>query len=388
MSVDYLKPGSMLGIYGGGQLGRMLAMAARRMDYRTVTLDPDPDSPAAQVSDRHIAAEYDDVDAVAELARLSDVITYEFENVDATALESVSERIEITPSVSVLRMTQDRALEKTWLQSHDIPVAEFRVASDLDAATDAVKSVGLPAIMKTVRGGYDGKGQKLMRDIDDVKSAYEALCDGTDGGTVVVEQYLDVKTEISVICARSRDGTMTVFPTFTNLHVRGILDSTASFPDREEAHEYLSTLAANITEGLGVVGLLTVEMFICSDRRVLVNELAPRPHNSGHLTIEAARTSQFEQLVRMMAGLPLGNPGLYAPAAMANLLGDIWLDAGDGGPRWDLLTELPLAKLHLYGKKEPRRGRKMGHITAMDEDADTAINTVLQGREVLLAGGN
>ena len=228
----------------------------------------------------------------------------------------MSERIEITPSVSVLRMTQDRALEKTWLQSHDIPVADFCVASDIDAATDAVESVGLPAIMKTVRGGYDGKGQKLMREIDDVKSAYEALGDGTGGGVVVVEQYLDVKTEISVICARARDGSMTVFPTFTNLHVRGILDSTASFPDREEAHEYLSTLAANITEGLGVVGLLTVEMFICSDRRVLVNELAPRPHNSGHLTIEAARTSQFEQLVRMMAGLPLGNPGLYAPAAM------------------------------------------------------------------------
>ena len=384
MSSDYLKPGSVLGIYGGGQLGRMLAMAARRMDYRTVTLDPDPDCPAAQVSDRHIAAAYDDVGAVAELARVSEVITYEFENVDASALESVSDRIEVTPSVSVLRMTQDRALEKTWLRSHDIPVADFQVVSDLDAAVEAVESVGLPAIMKTVRGGYDGKGQRVMREMEDVKSAYEVLCDGAGDGVVVVEQYLDVKTEISVICARSRDGLMTVFPTFTNLHVRGILDSTAAFPDREEAHEYLSTLAANITEGLGVIGLLTVEMFICRDRSVLVNELAPRPHNSGHLTIEAARTSQFEQLVRVMAGLPLGNVGLYAPAAMANLLGDIWLDSGDGGPRWDLLAGLPRAQLHLYGKREARRGRKMGHITAMDEDADAAINTVLVGRESLL----
>ena len=383
MSSDYLKPGSTLGIYGGGQLGRMLAMAARQMDYRTVTLDPDPDCPAAQVSDRHIAAAYDDFAAVEELARLSDVITYEFENVDAAALESVSGRIEITPSVSVLRLTQDRALEKTWLSSHDFEVADFRIATNLDAAVDATRAIGLPALMKTARWGYDGKGQRLMRELDDVKSAYEVLCDGTGEGTVVVEEYLDVKTEFSVICARARDGRMVAFPVFVNEHVRGILDCTLAVPDNEHKLRPFEHLAADITEGLGVVGLLTVEMFACANGRIAVNELAPRPHNSGHVTIDASRTSQFEQLVRMMAGLPHGNPSLYAPAAMVNLLGDIWLDAGEEGPRWDGYAQVQGPSLHLYGKKVPRRGRKMGHITAVHEDSDVATSTAILARGVL-----
>lgn len=385
MSSDYLKPGSMLGIYGGGQLGRMLAMAARQMDYRTVTLDPDPECPAAQVSDRHIAADYADVPAVQELARLADVVTYEFENVDAAALESVSDKVEITPSVSVLRVTQDRTLEKTWLRSHDFSVADFRIAKDLNSAVEAAKAVGLPALMKTARWGYDGKGQRQIRDMDDIRPAYEELCDGTGEGTVVVEQYLDVKVEMSVICARRRDGSMANHPPFVNEHVNGILDTTLGMPDdgKNKNIELLGHLAAGVAEGLGVVGLLTVEMFACADGSVKVNELAPRPHNSGHLTIEASYTSQFEQLVRMMAGLKHGNPSLYAPAAMVNLLGDIWLDAGDEGLCWDGFAAVESAKLHLYGKKEPRRGRKMGHITAMHEDSDVAISSAQLGRLVL-----
>ena len=378
----------MLGIYGGGQLGRMLAMAARQMDYRTVTLDPDPECPAAQVSDHHIAADYDDFQAVQELARLADVVTYEFENVDAAALESVSEKVEITPSVSVLRVTQDRTLEKTWLRSHEFSVADFRIVKDLDSAVEATKAVGLPALMKTARWGYDGKGQRQIRDMDDIKPAYEELCDGTGEGTVVVEQYLDVKVEMSVICARRRDGYIHAYPPFVNEHVNGILDTTLSVPhDGENANiEYLRNLAAYITSGLGIVGLLTVEMFACTDGSVKVNELAPRPHNSGHLTIEASYTSQFEQLVRMMAGLRLGWPALYAPAAMVNLLGDIWVDAGEEGPCWDRLASLEGPKLHLYGKKVPRRGRKMGHITAMHEDSEVAIRAAQFGR-LALAGG-
>lgn len=385
MSSDYLKPGSMLGIYGGGQLGRMLAMAARQMDYRTVTLDPDPECPAAQVSDHHIAADYDDVSAVEELARLADVVTYEFENVDATALESVSRDVEITPSVTVLRVTQDRTLEKTWLRSHDFEVADFRIAKDLNSAVEATKAVGLPALMKTARWGYDGKGQRQIRDMDEVKPAYEELCDGTGEGTVVVEEYLDVKVEMSVICARRRDGYMAAHPPFVNEHVNGILDTTLGMPDKgkSESIELLGHLAANITSGLGVVGLLTVEMFACTDGSVKVNELAPRPHNSGHLTIEASYTSQFEQLVRMMAGLKHGNPSLYAPAAMVNLLGDIWLDAGEEGLNWDGFAAVHGPKLHLYGKKEPRRGRKMGHITVMHEKSEEATRSAQLGRLVL-----
>lgn len=385
MSSDYLKPGSMLGIYGGGQLGRMLAMAARQMGYRTVTLDPDPESPAAQVSDHHIAADYDDVPAVQELARLADVVTYEFENVDAAALESVSDQVEITPSVSVLRVTQDRTLEKTWLRSHDFSVADFRIAKDLDSAIEATKAVGLPALMKTARWGYDGKGQRQIRDMDDIKPAYEELCDGTGEGTVVVEQYLDVKVEMSVICARRRDGYMANHPPFVNEHVNGILDTTLGMPDdgKNENIELLGHLAAGVAKGLGVVGLLTVEMFACADGSVMVNELAPRPHNSGHLTIEASYTSQFEQLVRMMAGLKHGNPSLYAPAAMVNLLGDLWLDAGDEGLSWDGFASVHFPRLHLYGKKVPRRGRKMGHITAMNKESKVAIRAAQLGRLVL-----
>ena len=359
-------------------------MAARQFDYRTVTLDPDPNCPGAQVSDYHIAAAYDDLDAVAELASRAEVITYEFENVDAAALESVSDRVEVTPSVDVLRLTQDRELEKGKMRELGIPVPEFMMASDEDAASEATVEVGLPSVIKTARWGYDGKGQRIVGWKLEALAAYRELAAGNTDPRVIVEEELNFDRELSVVCARNREGGVACFTPTWNVHRDGILDTSVVWTDAEPAIvKTANDIARRIATELDVVGLITVEMFLMPDGRVLVNELAPRPHNSGHLTIESAATSQFEQLVRIMAGLPLGDITPLLPGAMVNLLGDLWLDAGEAGPNWQTATGIEGVNLHLYGKSEPRRGRKMGHITAVGEDAADAWARAQAARDAL-----
>ena len=381
MPPRYLPPGSTLGIYGGGQLGRMTAMAARQMDYRTVTLDPDPTCPGAQVSDHHITAAYDDLSAVAELANRAQVITYEFENVDAAALESVSERAEILPSVSVLRVSQDRELEKSKMRELGIPVPNFAMASDAESASEAAHAVGFPAMMKTSRWGYDGKGQRVVESPEAAADAYEVLTGSNSDGRVIVEERLDFKHELSVVCARGRDGNIATFTPTLNVHRNGILDMSSIWTAADNAvAESATDIARRIALALDVIGLITVEMFLMPDGKVLVNELAPRPHNSGHLTIESCATSQFQQLVRIMAGLPLGDTTPLLASTMVNLLGDIWIDASDTGPNWRAATEIPGVNLHLYGKSEPRRARKMGHITAVAGDSAEAEARAEQSR--------
>ncbi len=371
---------STIGIFGGGQLGRMLAMAARAMGYRTVSLDPGEDCPASQVTDFHIAAEYDDLEAARELAAWSDVVTYEFENVDATAIERIAELKPVYPSPSVLRVCQDREIEKSTMRELGIGVPEFRVVGSGNEAVDAVRAIGLPGVMKTTRWGYDGKGQSVVRDASDAVSAFEGL-GGSRDAPVIVEGFVDFAMEVSVVCARDLSGEMRAFPVSENVHVDGILD-TSMVPARcsDEVKVEAERVAMRIAEGLDVVGLIAVEMFVTRDGEVLVNELAPRPHNSGHWTIEGCETSQFEQLARIMAGMPMGDVGLRSSTVMVNLLGDVW-EATGGAPDWGAVLGMPRTHLHLYGKSGYRVGRKMGHITVTGETVEEALAVAVAARE-------
>ena len=317
-----------IGIFGGGQLGRMVAMAARAMDVRSVSLDPGSDCPASQVTDHHIAAAYDDLDAARELADRSDVVTYEFENVDATAIERIAELKPVYPSPSVLRVCQDREIEKDTLSALGIPVPQYRIVRSVEEAVAAVDDVGLPVVMKTVRWGYDGKGQRVVRKAGDAADAFNSL-GGSIDAPVIVESLVDFAMEVSVVCARDQSGTVRTFPVSENVHVDGILD-VSIVPARcsDAVKVKAEGVARRVAEGLDVVGLIAVEMFVARDGSVLVNELAPRPHNSGHWTIEGCETSQYEQLARIMVGMPMGDVGLRSPTVMVNLLGDVWEATG------------------------------------------------------------
>ncbi len=376
---------STIGIFGGGQLGRMLAMAARALDFRTVSLDPAADCPASQVTDHHITAAYDDLDAAQELAERSDVVTYEFENVDARAIEHIAELKPVYPSPAVLRVCQDREVEKSTLRKLGIAVPEFRVVRSGVDALSAVQEVGVPVVMKTTRWGYDGKGQSVIQNEDDVDDAFEGL-GGSEDAPVIVEGFVDFEMEVSVVCARNLNGEMRAFPVSENLHVNGILD-TSIVPARcsDGVKDEAVGVAMRIAEGLDVIGLIAVEMFVTRDGEVLVNELAPRPHNSGHYTIEGCETSQFEQLARVMVGMPMGDVTLRSPTVMVNLLGDVW-EATDGSPDWSAVLAMPRAHLHLYGKSGYRIGRKMGHITVTGETVEEALSVATAAREA--AGGS
>ncbi len=380
MSGRELHPGSAIGIFGGGQLGRMLAVAAQVMGYRTISLDPAVDCPASQVTDFHIAAAYDDLGAAEELAERSDVVTYEFENVDAAAIERIAELKPVFPSPSVLRVCQDREIEKSTMRELGIGVPEFRVVRSVGEAVEAVGEIGAPVVMKTTRWGYDGKGQSVVRDDGEAASAFDGL-GGTEDAPVIVEGFVDFEMEVSVVCARNLDGEMRTFPVSENVHVEGILD-TSIVPARcsDEMKAEAERVAMRIAEGLDVVGLIAVEMFVTRDGEVLVNELAPRPHNSGHYTIEGCETSQFEQLARIMLGMPMGDVGLRSPTVMVNLLGDVW-EATDGSPDWAAVLGTERAHLHLYGKSGYRVGRKMGHITITGETAEEALAVAVAARE-------
>ncbi len=378
-----LPPGSTIGIFGGGQLGRMLALAARAMDYRTVSLDPAEDCPASQVCDDHIAAPYDDLDASSELAERSDVVTYEFENVDATAVEHIAKTTEVIPSPSVLRLTQDRELEKTAISDLGIGVPEFRIVASQGAAESAARSIGFPVVMKTTRWGYDGKGQGVAHSPVEATALFGELSENGRGSNVIVERLIDFEVEISVICARDRNGEMRTFPASENVHTNGILDLSI-VPARTSSNTISKSeeVARRIAEGFGVVGLIAVEMFVTRDGDVLVNETAPRPHNSGHYSIEACDTSQFEQLARIAAGMPMGETTLLTPCAMVNLLGEVWVESSDR-PNWSSALSVPGSHLHLYGKSDARVGRKMGHITVTAESAESAMELTVGARGAL-----
>jgi 5-(carboxyamino)imidazole ribonucleotide synthase len=372
-----ILPGNTIGIFGGGQLGRMIAIAAKRMGYRVVVLDPTPDCPAGQVADDEITAPYTDVAAARDLARRCAVVTAEFENVPAETLEAIEPMVPVRPSSRVLRIAQNRIAEKTFLAEHSFPVPNFRPVRSHEELLRAISEIGCPAVLKTATGGYDGKGQVRIEHPDEAERAWERL------GKVdcVLEEFVLLEREVSVIVARNLRGEEVVYPVAENTHANHILD-TSVMPARiaPELARRAQELAQAIAEALGVVGLLCVEMFVAQDGRLLVNELAPRPHNSGHQTFDAAVTSQFEQLVRAICNLPLGSTELYRPAAIANLLGDLW----EGGePNWAKALELPEVKLHLYGKAEPRPGRKMGHLTATAETPDEALQKVLEARRRL-----
>ncbi|MFA0782427.1 5-(carboxyamino)imidazole ribonucleotide synthase, partial [Fervidibacter sacchari] len=352
-----ILPGSTIGIFGGGQLGRMTAIAAKRMGYRVIVLDPTPDCPAGQVADDEITAPYTDVTAAKELARQCAVVTAEFENVPADTLEAIEPIVPVRPASRILRIAQNRIAEKTFLAEHGFPVPNFRPVRSREDLLRAVSEIGCPAVLKTATGGYDGKGQVRIEHPDEAEKAWERL------GKVdcVLEEFVLLEREVSVIVARNLRGEEAVYPVAENTHSRHILD-TSVMPARisPDLAKQAQELAQAIARELELIGLLCVEMFVAQDGRLLVNELAPRPHNSGHQTFDAAVTSQFEQLVRAICNLPLGSTELYRPAAIANLLGDLW----EGGePNWVKALELPEVKLHLYGKAEPRPGRKMGHLT-------------------------
>ncbi|MFC4618991.1 5-(carboxyamino)imidazole ribonucleotide synthase [Camelliibacillus cellulosilyticus] len=364
--VRLIKPGETIGILGGGQLGRMMAIAAKQMGYRTAVLDPTPDNPCAQVSDIELNAPYNDEVAAEDLARVSDVVTYEFENVDLKTARWLEEKAFLPQGADLLRVTQDRAEEKAAIEQAGVPVAPYRVVVSEEDLAAAVLVCGLPAVLKTTRGGYDGKGQRVIKTKEDLHQAIDEL----DGKTVfVLEQWIPFKKELSVIVTRSTTGETTTFPVVENVHVNNMLHMTLA-PARvnDGVKEQAKSVALTIANALKLVGTLAVEMFLTEDDRVFVNELAPRPHNSGHYTIEACETSQFEQHVRAICGLPLGSTELLKPAVMVNLLGQHMKAVEEA------LGDFNRAHLHLYGKVEAKVNRKMGHITILADSLDDAIH--------------
>ena len=372
MTAPVLPPAT-IGMLGGGQLGRYALTAARTMGYRTVVLDPDPLAPAGRVADEHLVAAYDDRDALARLAEVCEVVTTEFENPPATALEFLARRTTVAPSPEAVAVAQDRIAEKAFLHEIGLPVGPYGVVDTAEADPD----VAYPAILKTARLGYDGKGQRTVDDPSEMRAAWRLL----GGVPCVLEQALELDTEISVVVARTSAGGFAAYPGAENRHAGGILDLTVVPAGvSKRIADRATGLAMTIADQLRYVGVLAVEMFVV-DGDVIVNELAPRPHNSGHWTLDAAQTDQFAQQVRAVCGLPLGDVSMTQPAAaMVNLLGERW-EAGE--PDWAASLADPRVALHLYGKAEARPGRKMGHLTAWATDAHTAETRALHARAAL-----
>jgi 5-(carboxyamino)imidazole ribonucleotide synthase len=372
-----IPPGSIVGVLGGGQLGRMFAMSARRLGYRVHTLAPEHDTPTGQIADLEVNAPYDDLDAVRTFARGVDVVTFEFENVSAEAVAAAEELAIVRPSGHALQVAQHRIREKTFLASHGFPVVRFGSIRTDEELTAAVAAVGTPAILKTTEFGYDGKGQVAITRAEEAPAAWQTL----KRQEAVIEEHIDLEREISVIGARSVDGATVCFGPIDNSHRHHILDlSVAPSSVAASIAADAIAIAHGVIDALEFVGILCIEFFVARDGRLLINELAPRPHNSGHLTFDACRTSQFEQQLRAICGLPLGSPDMLQPAAMANLLGDLWQG---GTPRWEAALAFPTAKLHLYGKPVARPGRKMGHVTALAATTDEALALVVAARDAL-----
>ena len=364
--------GKTIGVLGGGQLGRMLAQAAQTLGYRVHVYEPQIHCPAGAVANHEVNASYQDADALLDFARGVDVVTYEFENIPAAALAVIAPVVLLHPSAEVLHTTQNRQREKAWLKSNGFPHVAYAEALDGDIAP-AVAQVGLPCVVKTADFGYDGKGQMKLSTSADLEQAVAIF----RGRRCVVEAWCEFSCELSVIVARSTTGETRAFPVSENIHTQHILDFSI-VPARVSAAvaQAAETLAERIAKKIGVVGLLAVEMFLTTAGELVVNELAPRPHNSGHWSIDGGETSQFEQHVRAVCGLPLGTVAVREPTVMVNILGDAWKWADGkvvGAPHWAAILAAPRAKLHLYGKAEPRPGRKMGHFTVRAADIATAL---------------
>jgi 5-(carboxyamino)imidazole ribonucleotide synthase len=355
----------------------MFAIAARRMGYRVHTFSPETDTPTGQVADVEIQAAYDDLDAVREFTRHVDVVTFEFENIPVTTVDAVAEHVSVRPSGEVLHTTQHRLREKTFLARGGFPVTPFRPVSRLADLRAGVSDLGLPAVLKTAGFGYDGKGQATITSLSEGEAALQAL----EGQEAILEAFVDFEREVSVVAARGLDGAFAHYGVIENTHSHHILDvSMAPATILPRVGQEAVTIAQAVLEALNVVGVLCVEFFLTRDGKLLVNELAPRPHNSGHLTFDACVTSQFEQQLRAVCGLPLGSTEQYRPAAMANLLGDLWQH---GEPHWPRACAFPEVKLHLYGKLIPRPGRKMGHLTALAASPEVAARIVRTARKAL-----
>ncbi len=359
-------PGSCIGIVGGGQLGRMLAGEARRMGYHVVVFDPDPESPAAALADRHWCAGFSELKALAEFGDASDVITYEFENIPAESLAFLEARRPVFPSPEILRICQDRLREKAFLVRQNCPVAPFFPVSRPEDLGDALRVVGTPALLKTARLGYDGKGQAEVLAPSDLESAWRQL----GGVPAILEKRVELEAELSAIVGRSAAGAVAVFPIPRNFHREGIFDySLVPSGLGGEIEGVAREIAVGIATALRLVGVLAVEFFLADGGRLLVNEIAPRPHNSGHFTLDGCLTSQFEQQLRTIAGLPLGDVSLRGPILLRNILGDAW---ARGEPDWVSLLSLPGLRLHLYGKSRPLAKRKMGHYSVAASSIEEA----------------
>jgi 5-(carboxyamino)imidazole ribonucleotide synthase len=369
-------PGANIGVMGGGQLGRMFAVAARRMGYRVTVFSPEPQGPAAQFADSSFEADYSDEAQVREFVRHVDLVTFEFENIPDTTAAWCAEHVPVRPSGYVLHTAQHRLREKTFLRDNGFPLPAFRPVNSAADLKNALQQIGRDAILKTAAWGYDGKGQQAV-----TSAPAEQLWEQRSADELILEKKIEFEKEISVIVARSPDEKVEVLPVAENVHVRHILDVTL-VPARisRRVAKQAVELACAVAEKLDLVGLLAVEMFVNQNGEVLVNELAPRPHNSGHWSIEGCLTSQFEQHVRAVCGLELGATDLLQPSAMANLLGDIW-QAGE--PDWASALKVPGVHLHLYGKRDPRPRRKMGHLTAVAPRLEVAESRVRAAREHL-----
>ncbi|WP_397571545.1 5-(carboxyamino)imidazole ribonucleotide synthase [Schlesneria sp. T3-172] len=372
-----ILPGATLGMLGSGQLGRMFTIAARRLGYRVHVLSPDTETPTGQVADVEVRCDYQDLDRVAEFARGVSVVSFEFENVPSETTEVCRKYCPVRPDGSVLHTSQNRYREKSALKEAGLPVTPFTLVRSLEELEAAAKQQGLPGVFKTADWGYDGKGQVVVRSEDELPAAWAKL----NAPQAILEKFIDFEGELSVVAARGLDGQFVSYGPIGNVHSNHILDISVCpllVPGSVAADAIEITRA--VLDRLNVVGVMCVEFFLTKNQQLLINETAPRPHNSGHLTIDAHVTCQFEQQVRAICGLPLGSGELRSPSAMANLLGDVW-DSGE--PNWTAALRHPNLKLHLYGKQDPRPGRKMGHLTVLAPTVHEAEQTAKQARAAL-----
>lgn len=374
---EAILPGAVLGVMGSGQLGRMFAIAARRLGYRVHTFSPDYDTPTGQVADKEVTASYDDEAAVSAFAKEISVLTFEFENVPSRTVAWAEQHCPVRPSGQVLHICQHRLREKEFLSGAGLPVAPFRRVENAEELQRAAEEIGLPGVLKTAAFGYDGKGQRKLSVGEDLAAAWKPF----EGQPAVLEGFVPFEREVSVLVARGINGDITTWPVCENEHANHILDITycpARIPDA--VADRARQLAHKVALALDLVGVLAVEMFLLKDGDIVINELAPRPHNSGHYSFDASVTSQFEQQVRAVCGLPLGSTESLRPSAMANLLGDVW---ANGEPNWSGALSIPEVKLHLYGKATPKPGRKMGHLVAFGSDVNDAAEKVRAARAAL-----
>ena len=361
-----ILPGATIGILGGGQLGRMLILAGRPLGFHFHVYCPEQDSTAANVADSFIRASYDDVDALNRFADCVDCITFEFENIPSETLRILSNKKPIFPNTNVLHVCQHRQREKDFLKAEKFPCATFEYASDANSLINAINKIGYPCVIKTAAFGYDGKGQIKIESSSEISDPKELWNQLGSPERVVIEEWIIHKGEYSVVCARNAEGLISTFPLAQNVHINHILhSSSAPAPIKDSISNEATRLAKQIAERLNVVGLIAIEFFLNQEDKLIINEMAPRPHNSGHYTMDACVTSQFQQHIRAITGLPFGETSIHTPCVMFNILGDLWKETT---PNWEKLLSEPSAQLHLYDKGEPRRGRKMGHFNVLNKN--------------------